>query len=270
MITATVTGLGLTSQLAGGCTTPSKSEPGATAAPPVSPPTESTVARDQAREQAAAKSADDSSDKTLEDKTPEDKTLEDKTLEDKTPDDKTPEDKTPEDKTPDDTRLQGKLTINAHPGGKRFQGVWVVVDGHKHLISYRANPWWRPFEGRAVQAWGEPYTPQGQAIMADHFRIRRLELADPKPEDTIIAILGRQDWVGEFVVHTWPKGSKLEGTTAPAFRTDSGDVYLLVNPGEQGESTGRVRMHGHMAEYSAFAARPSMAHVWIADVSTVP
>ena len=62
-------------------------------------------------------------------------------------------------------------------GGKEFQGVWfITTDGTKKLVSYSTRSVWAQFDGKAVTVTGESYFPQGQSIVADHFRITRLKL----------------------------------------------------------------------------------------------
>ena len=68
-------------------------------------------------------------------------------------------------------------------GGKDFQGVWLVTaDGEKKLVSYHKRSVWAQFDRKAVTVTGASYIPQGQSVMADHFRIESLTLQ--KTDDT--------------------------------------------------------------------------------------
>lgn len=160
--------------------------------------------------------------------------------------------------------FEAKVEIDAKPGGKRLQAVWLVTGGSKRVIDYRANEWWRPFEGRKVSVTGESYQPQGQAISASHFRVHSLELLDPTPDDPIWKVGKEEEVSGSFTTHTWPEKTKLAGETATIFRSDAGeDFWLHDSSAVSIELDKPVTIDARRVEPSNFVARPGGAYLWV-------
>jgi len=163
--------------------------------------------------------------------------------------------------------LRAKVDIDDKPGGKKFQGVWLVTeDGNRHVISYRADPWWTDFEGRTVDAVGRPYVPRGQAIMADHFRLEEMEVVDPTPEDPLIKITSERELDGKFIEVDWPKRSKLGGTKAWMFEAKDGTRYWLSDRPEKLPHDEPVTITARIVEPSNFVARPGGPYLWVIEV----
>jgi len=91
--------------------------------------------------------------------------------------------------------LEGRYEVDALPGGKRFQGTWLVLeDGRRFVLSYRPDPKRFGFIHKRVRVRGRPYQPgvDTQHISADHFQVMTMDLAPgetpwPEPPLTIPA-----------------------------------------------------------------------------------
>ena len=78
------------------------------------------------------------------------------------------------------TQCEGRYEVDPIPGGKRFQGSWLVLDdGTRYVLSYRPVPDYYPFVDKRVIVTGRPYTPgrDTQHVLADHFQVISIELA---------------------------------------------------------------------------------------------
>lgn len=165
--------------------------------------------------------------------------------------------------------IRAKVEIDDEPGGKRFQGVWLVPeDGSERMvIAYRPDPWWQTVDGRTVDVDGETYQPEGQAIGAIHFRVRELRVVDPTPEDQLIIIRGKREFSGQFTTHTWPAGTKLEGEKSTVFVSDAGTQYWMetyLDPAPPMDE--RVTIEALEVEPSNFVARPGGPYLWVVDI----
>lgn len=164
-------------------------------------------------------------------------------------------------------RFEALVEIDAKPGGKRFQGVWLATGGVRWLISYRADPWWRHFEGREVRVAGERYDPQGQAIAADHFRVESMEIVEPTMDDEIISVSGKRELAGRFASYRWPAKTKLAGETSTVFDADDGTRYWLWDDAGLEPKPGKLaRVEARIVEPSNFIARPGGPYLWIVDI----
>lgn len=163
--------------------------------------------------------------------------------------------------------LRGKVEIDEKPGGKKFQGVWLIDDEDvRHVISYRADPWWQAFDGLEVEASGHAYTPRGQAITAAHFRVEELRVVEPGPDDPLVSISGELELTGTFAGYTWPEGTKLGGETVTVFRTDGGSQYWLSRVPEPAPALDvPMRITTREVEPSPFVARPGGPHLWVIE-----
>lgn len=160
------------------------------------------------------------------------------------------------------------VKIDAKPGGKKFQGVWLHTDsGRRLVVSYRAHEHWRAFEGRRVEAQGKHYQPEGQAIMADHFRVTSIVVPDPTPDDEIVWMSAEEDYEGEFQRYEWPKGSKGAGGNSTVFRSDDGRRFWLHHVPDPLPPMGTpVKVRGIEYGPSNFAARPGGSYLWVLKV----
>lgn len=164
--------------------------------------------------------------------------------------------------------FEATVEIDDEPSGKRLQAVWLVSGKTRRVIDYRANQWWTPFDGRKVSATGASYTPVGQAISADHFRVHSLELVDPTPDDDMWKV-GKQETIeGSFTTKAWPKQSKLGGESATIFRSDAGEDFWLHETGAiQFELDKPVTIEARRVEPSNFVARPGGPYLWVIELN---
>jgi hypothetical protein len=108
---------------------------------------------------------------------------------------KSPESLSPDESAPrtettygEECVLEGRYEVDALPGGKRFQGTWLVLDdGHRYVLSYRPDPARFEFLNKRVSIRGRPYQPgvDTQHISADHLQVITMGLAPgetPWPE----------------------------------------------------------------------------------------
>jgi hypothetical protein len=164
-----------------------------------------------------------------------------------------------------------RLRIDAEPGAKRFQGVWLEVADRdeRWLVDYRANPLWRSFADRAVVVTGHPYAPdpRAQAVRAPHFEIERMCLTDTPMGSTPLRAIGpKQQLAGTFVSRAWPDTAKLAGSAELVF--ESGDTSYVVASLSAGISPGPATVTARIVDpdptYAAITGDPQL---WILDVS---
>lgn len=66
------------------------------------------------------------------------------------------------------------------PGGKAFQPTTLLLKGGGELLlSYRPMPKYVHLVGEAVVVTGESYSPDGQAVGGDHFKVSAITPKDP-------------------------------------------------------------------------------------------
>lgn len=159
-----------------------------------------------------------------------------------------------------------KLTIDAEPSGKRFQGVWLEHGGEIWVVDYRARDFWKPFEGLEVRVTGEKWTPdpRAQAIDKQHFKVARLEVADKKQAKHFLAIGPERELTGVFVHKLAPAGSKSEGSNPLYFEEPDGKRYEVIG-GESGSGTATI-VARDVEVNPAWAATTGGPFLWIADV----
>jgi hypothetical protein len=176
---------------------------------------------------------------------------------------------------PAEPERRGTVRIDAQPGGKRFQGVWLELGGGaRWVIDYRARDVWRPFADRAVLVTGRCYEPQGQAIWAQHFEVTRMRFADPgQPTAPILEVGPEIRLRGAFAEVAYPAGSKLAGTKDLVFRAEGGGEHRLFGAVPGAGQPGRFALGEHVAidarpveRNLAYTAGPGGPHLWILDV----
>ena len=111
------------------------------------------------------------------------------------------------------------VRIDAQPGGKKFQGVWLeFADDRKWVVDYRPRELWKPFQDREVLVTGYCWAPKGQAINAPHFHVEHMTFVKPeRGRGPILAIGPEQVLRGAFRESGFPPGSKLAGSTETKF-----------------------------------------------------
>lgn len=158
------------------------------------------------------------------------------------------------------------LTIDAEPGGKRFQGVWLREEnGKSWLVAYRKREPWTWFEGQQVEVSGRPYSPdpRAQQILADHIHVVSLRLTEQAIEAGAdpIGLGPSTEMTGTFTQHTGKAGSKIEGQTWTTFEVEGqGMPYQVRNAdGREGEQTIRARV----VSRSPYVARMGGDEIWV-------
>lgn len=161
------------------------------------------------------------------------------------------------------------LKIDPKPGSKQFQGVWLVrADGSRLLIDYRATAIWKPFAGHQVVATGHVYQPRGQAIMATHYHVDTLKMADPQSTASIVGVGPLVQLSGSFSLKTAPPRSKSAGEKYPVFTAATGTTYLIANPSPT--HSGKARVTARPIQRSPFVAHRGGPTLWILSASAQP
>jgi hypothetical protein len=165
--------------------------------------------------------------------------------------------------------IEATLRIDDHAGGKHFQGVWLERDdGARWVISYRADDWWLPFRDHRVRVQGVVYEPQGQAVMATHFRVKTLALTPGEEESQmtgLVEVHEELEYPGTFRDEVGEKGTKLEGEHMTVFVSDSGTQYWLANAVKGVVFDEPVIVRGREVKLSRFMARPGGEFLWVIE-----
>ena len=163
------------------------------------------------------------------------------------------------------------VRIDAEPGGKKFQGVWLERDdGEQWVIDYRPRDCWRPLEGLQVHAIGSTYMPHGQAISATHFEVSMLQVIDPAPEAQLVAVGPEQTMTGTLQTAAGAAGSKSEGSSWQVFKSDDGPSWALYNPSALGTTAGSVTLTGRTVELSPYSAHRAGPQLCVLTVKATP
>lgn len=74
--------------------------------------------------------------------------------------------------------ITGRLEMSRVASGKRLQATTLITSsGHTYLLSYRPMPEHYALLEREVIVSGSHYTPQGQAVYGDHYKVESIALA---------------------------------------------------------------------------------------------
>lgn len=159
---------------------------------------------------------------------------------------------------------RGVLTIDPEPGPKKIQRVWFEGGGQRFVLDYRATELWRWFAGREVVITGGCYRPFGQAIMATHFAVEQLRVAERARGIGPYFSFGPAHWLlGEIFDVEAPLDGKLAGSSQRRFRTDTGQTFALAG-GAVPEPRRRVRIRVRELEPDmSYVARSSGPDLWI-------
>ena len=162
------------------------------------------------------------------------------------------------------------VRIDAQPGGKKLQGVWLDFGADKRwVIDYRPRELWKPFADREVIVTGHCYRPFGQAIMATHFRVDRMRFVTPESGRGPILEIGPEQLLrGKFVEQRFPAGSKLADSPMVTFVDDAGTSYWIAGAADDLPPVGtaaRITAREVTPDMS-YVAQPGGRKLWILDV----
>jgi len=167
--------------------------------------------------------------------------------------------------------LDAVVEIDAEPGGKRFQGVWLVQPGGtRWVISYRAEPWLREFEGQKVHARGRRWTPEGQAIDATHFRLEDMRVVDPSLGATFVEVGPERTLHGKIRVDIGAAGTKSEGERWHVLDSETEGSFMLANTPDDLVLDARIGVRARNIVHSPFVAHRGGPMVWVLDVDRNP
>lgn len=111
--------------------------------------------------------------------------------------------------------LTGTLRVDAEPGARRFQGVWLeAVDGSaRWLLAYRLEPWAVGMDGASLRVVGRTWTPDPseQHVQAEHLRLVSAHTSDRLAPTPWVELGESTTWQGRFRDTVWEQGTKLEG-----------------------------------------------------------
>jgi hypothetical protein len=170
---------------------------------------------------------------------------------------------------PSASEIRATVRIDAQPGGKKFQGVWLELGGDKrYVIDYRPRSLWLGFENHEVFVTGHCYQPFGQAIGATHFRVERMRFATRPTTSVPLFELGAEVVMkGHFVDHPYPAGSKLAGSSEQTFHHEDGTVYALAGHGGDELKPGPATIKARVVEVNmAHHAQTGGPTIWVASV----
>jgi len=167
--------------------------------------------------------------------------------------------------------LLATVRIDAEPGAKRFQGVWLErAGGARWVIDYRAGPLWRSFENAAVKVTGHCWSPEpeAQAISAPHFEVATMTFASAPSKASPLIELGPERVLrGNLVSESAPAGSKLAGSSELVFRDAAGTTYRVHGSNSKlGYPRAVTIMARTVVASPAYTALPSGERLWIASV----
>ena len=165
------------------------------------------------------------------------------------------------------TEFHATIRIDATPGGKKEQPVWLEFGPDKRwLIDYRPRELWRNFEDAEVIVTGICYQPFGQALAATHFKVDRLRLASAPIRAVPFLEIGPEVVLnGEFVVDVPHPGSKREGSDSIEFRSNDGTTYAIAgNSTVSQPELGAAAVSARRVELNlAYAATTGGPQIWI-------
>ena len=164
--------------------------------------------------------------------------------------------------------LRATVRIDATPGGKKAQPVWLEFGADKRwLIDYRPRELWRGFEDAEVIVTGHCYRPFGQALAATHYKVERMRFASPPKRSVPILEIGPEVVIkGSFGVDAAPAGSKLAGSSQLEFHADAGTTYAIAGSSAAAQ-LGPATIKARGVEINrAFAATTGGPHVWILSI----
>ncbi len=167
--------------------------------------------------------------------------------------------------TTDPSAITATLRIDAEPGPRRFQGVWLEHGDRRWVVDYRARELWRSFDQLDVSVTGYCFVPYGEAIDASHFAVETLRVVDRKAARGQLLGIGPEIVLtGRFAERSYPAGSKLADSAESVFEADG--ISFSIAGGEPA-STGPATLLVREVEISlSYAATTGGSPLWIVAV----
>lgn len=160
-----------------------------------------------------------------------------------------------EAEAPVDDGFEAVVRVDAKPGGKKFQGVWLErADGERWVVAYRPEAWLRVFEDQKVRVIGETYEPPGQRISATHFRITTLRTVE-RGRGPLLAVGPEQTFTGNFKRVAGGAGTKSEGSSWWTFVAADGATHEIEGTPEKAEI-----VEGKAVTITARRVEPDMSY----------
>ncbi len=169
-------------------------------------------------------------------------------------------------------RFVATVEIDRVPGGKRFQGTWLIRDdGRIHVVSYRPKPEWFGFVGKRVMVAAVDNNPpaHAQQIGADHVAVIDIKLVDNVPAPSpALSTLPAAPWVATAdalakLEHRWvsvavlapPQPTACDGWCDVALTLDGGGGIVTTR---ESASTWERSFKGHVGELVTVVGRVSL------------
>lgn len=150
--------------------------------------------------------------------------------------------------------------------GKQFRGAGIKCsDGKVWVIAYEEQSPFHAFAGRHVVVSGEPYRPEGQALIGwdgakslGHFRVSSMRPVEVTDDVELREVGAEFDLRGRF----W-RGTSDTGKSLLRFVTEHGDTFEVAND-PAGASVGRsVEVRAYPVQPSPLIQKRTGQYLWI-------
>jgi hypothetical protein len=174
---------------------------------------------------------------------------------------------------PDSSSFEGIVRVAEEPkehSGKRFLGAWIERDGgERWVIDYSYETPYHELRDRRVRVDGETWLPEGQAVLAKHFRVRSMVPIGKDPSAPLVRIGARRTVRGRFEMKTFPKDTKLEGESMRVFVDEAGTTHYLAHlPSGPPPMGVPVTLDAHDVEPSPYIQRVGGPYLWVREIDS--
>jgi len=156
-------------------------------------------------------------------------------------------------------RLRGIVRASSYERGapgKHFLGTKLECSDGKWVLDYDEQSPFHAFADRPVLVSGEPYEPKSQRLLARHFQVSTMRLAEAAPDAPLVEVGARQKLSGRFELGDARKA-------ALVFISEKGDTFLVAND-PAGATVGRsVEVWAYPVQPQASSLRSPEPYLWI-------